>query len=151
MRILTASGDNTARLWDQDGQPLATLAGHTGPVSSAVFAPDGARILTASRDGTARLWDQDGQPLATLAGHTAQVTSAVFAPDGLRILTASDDRTARQYFVNPEDLLAAVPCRIGRELTETEIARYNVPQPLQLDLASRDCSIPAQATQQRIP
>jgi len=56
-RILTASGDNTARLWDRDGKPLATLQGHTGRVRSAVFAPDGGRILTASEDGTARLWE----------------------------------------------------------------------------------------------
>jgi WD40 repeat protein len=47
-RILTASDDNTARLWDRDGKPLATLQGHTGAVNSAVFAPDGGRILTAS-------------------------------------------------------------------------------------------------------
>jgi WD40 repeat protein len=56
-RILTASNDNTARLWDRHGKPLATLAGHTGWVLSAVFAPDGGRILTASRDNTARLWE----------------------------------------------------------------------------------------------
>jgi WD40 repeat protein len=39
-RILTASDDNTARLLDRNGTPLATLQGHTGAVYSAVFAPD---------------------------------------------------------------------------------------------------------------
>jgi WD40 repeat protein len=47
-RILTASEDNTARLWNSNGKPLATLQGHTRAVWSAVFAPDGASILTAS-------------------------------------------------------------------------------------------------------
>ncbi|MEI8165813.1 MAG: AAA family ATPase, partial [Chloroflexales bacterium] len=56
-RILTASGDKTARLWDASGQPLATLSGHTAQVYSAVFSPDGPRILTASGDKTARRWD----------------------------------------------------------------------------------------------
>jgi WD40 repeat protein len=28
-RILTASHDDTARLWDRDGKPLAILQGHT--------------------------------------------------------------------------------------------------------------------------
>ena len=92
-RILTASDDKTARLWDRDGKPLAILEGHTDRVNSAVFAPDGGRILTASDDKTARLWDRDGKPLATLQGHTDAVNSAVFAPDGGRILTASDDKT----------------------------------------------------------
>jgi WD40 repeat protein len=61
-RILTASGDGTARLWDRDGKPLAILEGHTNEVTSAVFAPDGRRILTASFDGTARLWEAFPEP-----------------------------------------------------------------------------------------
>jgi MTH538 TIR-like domain (DUF1863)/WD domain, G-beta repeat len=96
-RILTASFDRTARLWDRDGKPLAVLQGHTAPVYRAVFAPDGGRILTASDDQTARLWDRDGKPLAILEGHTAPVYRAVFAPDGGRILTASGDNTARLW------------------------------------------------------
>jgi WD40 repeat protein len=52
----TASADKTARLWDRDSKPLATLKGHTSEVYPAVFAPDGGRILTASSDNTARLW-----------------------------------------------------------------------------------------------
>src|SRR5262249_6311023 len=86
-RILTASFDDTARLWDRAARPLAILEGHTSSVTSAVFAPNGARILTASWDNTARLWDRDGKPLAILEGHTGLVNSAVFAPDGARILT----------------------------------------------------------------
>ena len=56
-RILTASDDNTARLWDSSsGQLLATLKGHEATVWSAAFSPDGKRIVTASEDKTARLW-----------------------------------------------------------------------------------------------
>ena len=96
-RILTASADKTARLWDATGQPLATLSGHTDTINSAVFSLDGTRILTASADKTARLWDATGQPLATLKGHTSSVSRAVFSPDGQRILTASVDKTARLW------------------------------------------------------
>jgi hypothetical protein len=56
-RVLTASLDKTARLWEaESGKLLVTFQGHTGPVSSAVFSPDGRRVLTASDDTTARLW-----------------------------------------------------------------------------------------------
>ena len=96
-RILTASADNTARLWNTAGTPLSTLSGHTASVWSAVFSPDGQRILTASADKTARLWDAAGTPLSTLSGHTEYVWSAVFSPDGQRILTASGDGTARLW------------------------------------------------------
>jgi WD40 repeat protein len=39
--FLIASADKTARLWDRDGRPLATIQGHADRVNSAVFAPDG--------------------------------------------------------------------------------------------------------------
>lgn len=96
-RILSASKDNTARLWDADGRPLATLAGHTKSVTRATFSPDGQRILTASNDQTARLWDLSGRQLAIFQGHTATLESAVFSPDGQRALTASQDHTARLW------------------------------------------------------
>ena len=100
-RIVTASDDRTARLWDAGtGEALAVLRGHEGEVDSACFSPDGARILTASSDRTARLWDAGtGEELAALRGHEDAVRSACFSPNGTRIVTASDDRTARIWDV----------------------------------------------------
>jgi hypothetical protein len=95
--ILTASNDNTARLWDIKGNLLAELKGHQSGVSSATFSPDGQRILTASWDLTARLWDIKGNLLAELKGHQGGVNSARFSPDGQLILTASWDKTARLW------------------------------------------------------
>ena len=55
-RILTASYDGTARVWDvQTGQPLTEPMKPGGTVNSAQFSPDGKRIVTASRH--ARVWD----------------------------------------------------------------------------------------------
>ena len=48
-RVVTASRDKTARLWDaKTGAALATLSGHTDVVNSAVFSPDGGRVVTGS-------------------------------------------------------------------------------------------------------
>lgn len=72
--------------------------GHSGPIRSASFSPDGKRVVTASEDHTARVWRSDGLGEAVvLTGHTALVRLAVFSPDGLRVLTASDDGTARLW------------------------------------------------------
>ena len=51
-RIVTASNDNTARVWDAaTGTQVLVLTGHDGPVSSAAFLPD------ASPRQTAVVWD----------------------------------------------------------------------------------------------
>jgi WD40 repeat protein len=59
-RVVSASNDATARLWDaESGKEIAILKGHTNTVYTAVFSADGKRVITASRDNTARLWDAE--------------------------------------------------------------------------------------------
>ncbi len=96
-RVVTASADRTARIWDAaTGVQLGVLSDHGGAVTSAAFSPDGRRIVTASADSTARIWDAaTGAQLAVLAGHGDEVNTAAFSPDGRRIVTASADKTAR--------------------------------------------------------
>ena len=69
-RIVTASDDNTAGIWDaQIGERIVTLSGRT-----AVFSPDGRSIVTSDGD-TARIWNADSGKLATvLGGHWSRVT-----------------------------------------------------------------------------
>ncbi len=56
-RVLTASGDKTAKIWDVEvGVCLHTLQ-HDGNVNSAVFNGVETLVLTASRDNTAKIWD----------------------------------------------------------------------------------------------
>ncbi|MBD2194249.1 MULTISPECIES: AAA-like domain-containing protein [Calothrix] len=59
-RIVTASDDKIAKVWDSNGKLLADLKGHQDLVSSASFSPDGQRILTASDDNTAKVWRVGG-------------------------------------------------------------------------------------------
>ena len=96
-RIVTASSDNTARVWDAaTGKEIVVLRGHGHSVKSAAFSRDGSRIVTASVDKTARIWDAaTAKEIAVLNGHTFAVESAAFSPDGSRIVTASSDNTAR--------------------------------------------------------
>jgi dipeptidyl aminopeptidase/acylaminoacyl peptidase len=57
-RVVTASDDGTARVWDvQTGLPLTEPLQHGDHVMSAEFSPDGQKILTASTDHTARVWN----------------------------------------------------------------------------------------------
>jgi WD40 repeat protein len=76
-RVVTASADNTARVWEADtGKPVGAPLQHQASVISAAFSPDGRRVVTASADNTARVWtvlldccssQSDADRLATLA------------------------------------------------------------------------------------
>ena len=56
--MVTASSDNTARVWDaQSGQPVTGPLKHNHAVNHAAFSPDGRWVVTASWDNTARVWD----------------------------------------------------------------------------------------------
>lgn len=59
-RIVTASADHTARIWDAEaGTALATLRGADGEVVAAAFSPDGTELVAASLDHSAYLWRLD--------------------------------------------------------------------------------------------
>jgi WD40 repeat protein/serine/threonine protein kinase len=97
-RVVTASADNTARIWDASGAPLGPPLVHQSSVVGAAFSLDGARVVTASFDNAARVWDAaTGKPLGPPLQHRYIVNSAAFSPDGARVVTASADSTARVW------------------------------------------------------
>jgi len=98
-RVVTASKDKTARVWDAaTGKPVTGPLEHQDLVVSAAFSPDGARVVTASDDKTARVWNAaTGKPLTEPLQHQAAVRSAAFSRDGMRVVTASYDQTARVW------------------------------------------------------
>jgi WD40 repeat protein len=96
-RVVTASWDCTARIWDAEtGTLIGQVLRHDDGVNSAAFSPDGTRVVTASGDCTARIWDAvTGAPLCQPLKHEGEVLSATFSPDGTRVATAANDYTAR--------------------------------------------------------
>jgi WD40 repeat protein len=80
---VTASEDNTARVWDAaTGKAIGELMRHEGAVSSAQFSADGQWVVTASADNTARVWDATGKAIEELMRHEGAVYSAQFSADG---------------------------------------------------------------------
>jgi WD40 repeat protein len=77
---------------------IALFAGHGGPVTSAVFSPDGQRILTASEDGTAQIWSRDtGEVVSVLTAEKLRMKDAGFSLDGRKVVTASTDSLVRVW------------------------------------------------------
>jgi dipeptidyl aminopeptidase/acylaminoacyl peptidase len=98
-RVVTASLDKTARLWDSgSGKPIGERMQHDSFVFLAQFSSDGRWVVTASDDNTVRLWDAaSGRPLGEPMKHEYKVKSAQFSPDCQRVLIAAGDGTARLW------------------------------------------------------
>ena len=75
-----------------------SLSGHTGRVSSIVFAPDGRTLISGSIDGTIRFWDcWTGTETRKLAAHSGGVNSIVLSKDGKVLASGSYDRSAKTW------------------------------------------------------
>ncbi|HXJ56675.1 MAG TPA: serine/threonine-protein kinase [Verrucomicrobiae bacterium] len=107
LRVVTASQDNTARVWDAiTGEPITEPLRHESTVWSAQFSPDGLRVLTASADGTVQIWDANtGQLVAGPLRHKAGIISAHFSADGRWVVTASTDKTSQIWDPQTNQLL----------------------------------------------
>ena len=94
-RIVTASWDGTAKVWDaRTGSLLHDLRGHKDRVRNASFSPDGTRIVTSSYDKRVKAWDAyKGEPILELNKPDWSVTGALFSPDGARIVTDGSEVT----------------------------------------------------------
>jgi WD40 repeat protein/serine/threonine protein kinase len=90
-RLVTASDDKTARIWDAaTGRPIGPPLQHRDTVAYAAFSLDGRRVVTASYDRIARVWDAaTGQPVSPPLQHQESVAHAAFSPDGRHVVTAS--------------------------------------------------------------
>ena len=100
-RIVTASDDKTARVWDAaTGQPIGEpLKGHEVLCIARRSAPTAS--ASSPRPMTRRRGSGTPRPASRSASRskatTVQCASAAFSPDGKRIVTASADKTARVW------------------------------------------------------
>lgn len=101
--IVSASDDQTVKIWQIDGTLLYTLTGHTDDVEAVAIDGsnrEGKMIASVSRDKTIKLWSMDGDLLNTLSGHTSRVYDVAFKPHEAAIASASRDKTIKLWRLN---------------------------------------------------
>lgn len=84
--LVTAAGDNVARLWNWSTRELVHSFEHDAAVYAAVFSPSEDLIATGSGDGKVSLWKATtGKLIAYRQEHADAVYYLSFAPDGKRL------------------------------------------------------------------
>jgi len=122
-RVVTASYDQTARLWDAEtGKEMVVLQGHTDAVTRAEFSPDGKRVVTASQDRIT-LWDISRSDVI-VRGRALVLTAALAQGIGWRTPNERQDLLMQDA---PDDMFSAavaLPGDRAAALAETVAALH---------------------------
>jgi len=114
-RIVTASFDNSLRVWDAEKrESVQTLNGHTGIVLALAISKDGKRIASGALDKTIKLRTPDSEkPTHNLTGHGSQIYGLAFSPDGNLLASVSNDKTVRLWDMKTNKLLKTLSTQGG--------------------------------------
>lgn len=85
------------KLWDvSTGQEICSFIGHTRPINSVSFSPDGLKAVSASDDGTIRLWSvsacKEIQILKKVIAKYSLAMAVAFSPTGKEILVGISEK-----------------------------------------------------------
>ncbi len=98
--IATGSDDKSIQIWNQEGEFVTSLTGHTGPIQSVCFSINGQKLISASRDGTLRIWDiEERLEASVLLGHFGPVRDVTCVAGGEWMVSGGDDRTIRRWSI----------------------------------------------------
>jgi len=131
-RIVTASDDRTARVWDvASGEPLTPALIHRSPVKSAFFSPDGKCVRTVSQDDPFRVWDSE-TGLSVLPNWCEPRPKAIaYGEDGKSLLAMNSNDTFQKWRIPSDrsatDFLELAKLYGGRELDANGTLTYLYP------------------------
>jgi len=111
-KILTASEDKTARVWEVTGTAPPRKLSHSGKVTLAAWSPQGDRLATAA-GRTVHVWKTASQDEPTVLTHRGPVSSLAFSPGDGRYLATAAEGVTRVWTLDDRFELRA-PLLLGR-------------------------------------
>ncbi|KAG1768783.1 hypothetical protein EDD22DRAFT_967192 [Suillus occidentalis] len=99
-RLVTASSDNTLRLWDlEDGVALKIMEGHHFGLQGVAVSRDGQFIASHDGGGTLIVWNRDGEPLTAqpIKAHSGLIYLLDFSPNSTFLACGSSDTTTELW------------------------------------------------------
>ncbi|MBE7383122.1 MAG: AAA-like domain-containing protein [Leptolyngbya sp. SIO1E4] len=95
--IATASGDQTVKLWANNGQLLHTFAGNATTFGVA-FHPQLPLLAATNLDGSLQIWDLESKALVqTIQAHEGAAWSLAFSPTGEFLVSGGADHHAKVW------------------------------------------------------
>lgn len=113
-KMVTASNDGTARIWDvETGKELSRLAPTVGRVTWAIFTPDGRSVLLGGAGDFMQLWDTEtNQQVRQYKGVAGGSWGGDVSADGKFVVTA-DDAGAKLYDTQSGELIRKFQSKVS--------------------------------------
>jgi WD40 repeat protein len=94
VQVWSASGANAGKL-------RLTYKGHSAPVDSVAWSPDGQLLASASQDGTVQVWNVGTgiRVLPPLKGPGGAIDSVAWSHDGKQVASSGDNGMAQVWNV----------------------------------------------------
>lgn len=132
LRFITASEDQTARIWDSEsGFPLSEPLRHDSLCVFATFTPDGQRVITTGDDGLAQVWEAPpfaGKLPDWMLDWSEAAVGQKIEDDGTPSSLSWEDRTERRKLLgnrNGNDRLIQLAEWFDREPSERKLTPFS--------------------------
>ncbi len=105
-KIVTASEDNTVRLWSIDGREIKKITVPNQIFRSVIFSPDSKMIAAITANNTVKIWSVDGREIITFKGQEQEqfLSSISFISDGKVIAAPSQDNTVKLWNIQGQEI-----------------------------------------------
>lgn len=101
--LATGCFDGKARLWTTEGELIAVLTQHKGPIFQLQWSPNGKLLVSAGLDPSIALWDIEKRELLRFYRHHNAPALDVAWRDNDILATCSSDHTIHIYNIQKDD------------------------------------------------